>query len=46
MLTETTPICCHHSQQNTPTADRTDDCAFGAMMSLALGRSSENYVFK
>jgi hypothetical protein len=28
-----------------PTDDRTDDCAFGAMMSLALGRSSENYVF-
>ena len=29
-------ICCH-SQQNMPTDDRTDDCAFGAMMSLALG---------
>jgi hypothetical protein len=38
-------ICCH-SQQNMPTDDRTDDRAFGAMMSLALGRSSENYVFR
>jgi hypothetical protein len=38
-------ICCH-SQQNMPTDDRTDDCAFGAMMSLAGGRSSENYVFR
>jgi hypothetical protein len=38
-------ICCH-SQQNTPTDDRTDDRAFGAMMSLALGRTSENYVFR
>jgi hypothetical protein len=28
-----------------PTDDRTDDCAFGAMMSLALGGGSENYVF-
>jgi hypothetical protein len=26
--------------------DRTDDCALGAMMSLALGRYSENYVFR
>jgi hypothetical protein len=26
--------------------DRTDDCAFGAMMSLALGQYSENYVFR
>jgi hypothetical protein len=26
--------------------DRTDDCAFGAMMSLAYGRTSENYVFR
>ena len=34
------PICCHstvHSQHNTATDDRTDDCAFGAMMSLAIG---------
>jgi len=34
------PICCHntfHSQQNTASDDRTDDCAFGAMMSLAIG---------
>ena len=34
------PICCHgtvHSQHNTPGDDRTDDCAFGAMMSLAIG---------
>ena len=34
------PICCHgtvHSQYNTPGDDRTDDCAFGAMMSLAIG---------
>jgi len=29
-----------------PTDDRTDDCAFGAMMSLAIGRSLENYVFR
>jgi len=29
-----------------PTDDRTDDCAFGAMMSLVLGRGSENYVFR
>jgi hypothetical protein len=34
------------SQQNMPTDDRTDDCAFGAMMSLVLGRGSENYVFR
>jgi len=26
--------------------DRTDDCAFGAMMSLVPGEGSENYVFR
>jgi hypothetical protein len=34
------PLCWHstvHSQHNTATDDRTDDCAFGAMMSLAIG---------
>jgi hypothetical protein len=40
------PIRCHHLKQNMPTDDRIDDCAFGSMMSLAYGGSSENYVFR
>jgi hypothetical protein len=34
------PICCHglpSTQHNTTGDDRTDDCAFGAMMSFAIG---------
>jgi hypothetical protein len=34
-------ICCH-SQQNMPTADRTDDFAFGAIMSLASAKVQKN----
>jgi hypothetical protein len=40
-----TLICCH-SKQNMPTDDRTDDCAFGAMMSLALGRKFRKLRFQ
>jgi hypothetical protein len=43
------PVCCHgtaHSQHNTPGIIGQMTGAFGAMMSLALGRSSESYAFR
>ena len=43
------PICCHstaHSQHNTPEMIGQMTGAFGAMMSLALGPSSESYAFR
>jgi hypothetical protein len=43
------PICCHGTcplQHNTPGMIGQMTGAFGAMMSLALGQSSESYAFR
>jgi hypothetical protein len=37
-------ICCRHLNRIIPTDDRTDDCAFGAMMSLCRREVQKTYV--